>query len=301
MNIDSCSIAFVGLGEAASTIISGWGDQRKKQIKAFDIKLQSNDTREEIISRASKLNIRVKFSLDELVKDADLIFSTVTANQAFKVARDSSLFLKENVYFFDLNSCAPSSKKKSCESIEKNGGCYIDVAVMAPVYAKKHLVPLLISGDKASHAHAILEKLPMDIKIIKGPVGRASSIKMVRSILVKGLEALTAECALAAVEADVLDEVFHSLSAEHPYFDIVNHSIYNFERSLSHGKRRAEELKEVSKMLEDLRLASHMSKATAIWQSNIGLLGKTNSMSEIKENFVSFAKQLSAELRDIEE
>ena len=142
---------------------------------------------------------------------------------------------------------------------------------------------------------------PMDVKIIEGPVGRASSIKMVRSILVKGLEALTAECALAAVEADVLDEVFNSLSAEHPHFNILKHSIYNFERSLSHGKRRSEELKEVSKMLEDLRLANHMSKATAIWQNNIGSLEKTNSMSEIKENFVSFAKQLSAELRDIKE
>ena len=124
---------------------------------------------------------------------------------------------------------------------------------------------------------------------------------MVRSIMVKGLEALTAECALAAVEADVLDEVFNSLSADHPHFDIIKHSIYNFERSIFHGKRRAEELKEVSKMLEDLKLANHMSKATAIWQKNIGSLEKTNSMSEIKENFVSFAKQLSAELRDIKE
>ena len=44
-----------------------------------------------------------------------------------------------------------------------------------------------------------------------------------------------------------------------------------------------------------------MSKATAVWQSNIGSLGKRNSNSEIKENFVSFAKQLSAELRDIKE
>ena len=172
---------------------------------------------------------------------------------------------------------------------------------MAPVYAKKHLVPLLISGDKASQAHAILGKLPMDTKIIEGPVGRASTIKMVRSIMVKGLEALTAECALAAVEADVLDEVFNSLSAEHPHFNILKHSIYNFERSLSHGKRRSEELLEVSKMLEDLRLANHMSKATAIWHNNIGSLEKTNSMSEIKENFVSFAKQLSAELRDKKE
>ena len=200
-----------------------------------------------------------------------------------------------------LNSCAPSSKKSACKSIETNGGGYVDVAVMAPIYQKKNLVPLLISGDKAFQAHALLEKLPMDVKIIVGPVGRASTIKMVRSIMVKGLEALTAECALAAVEADVLEEVFNSLSAEHPHFDIIKHSIYNFERSISHGKRRAEELKEVSKMLEDLRLANHMSKATAVWQSNIGSLGKTNSNSEIKENFVSFAKKLSSELRDIKE
>ncbi len=301
MSIDDYTIAFIGLGEAASTIISGWGNLRNNQIKAYDIKLHSIETREEIVARADKLNIFIKSSLKELVRDSDLIFSTVTADQATNVARESSQFLKEGVYFFDLNSCAPSSKKKSCKSIEANGGCYVDVAVMAPVYAKKHLVPLIISGDKAFHAHAILEKLPMDVKIIEGPVGKASSIKMVRSILVKGLEALTAECALAAVEADVLDEVFNSLSAEHPHFDIIKHSIYNFERSLSHGKRRSEELKEVSKMLEDLSLANHMSKATAIWQNNIGSLEKTNLMSEIKENFVSFAKQLSAELRDINE
>ena len=301
MSIDNYTIAFIGLGEAASTIISGWGNLRNNQIKAYDIKLHSIETREEIVARANKLNICIKFSLKELVKDSDLIFSTVTADQATNVARESCQFLKDGVYFFDLNSCAPSSKQNSCKSIEANGGCYVDVAVMAPVYAKKHLVPLLISGDKASQAYAILEKLPMDIKIIEGPVGRASSIKMVRSILVKGLEALTAECALAAVEADVLDEVFHSLSCEHPHFDIFKHSIYNFERSLSHGKRRAEELKEVSKMLEDLKLTNHMSKATASWQNKLGSLEKTNSISEIKENFVSFAKQLSAELRDIKE
>ena len=301
MSIDSYTIAFIGLGEAASSIISGWGNLRNNQIKAYDIKLHSVETKEEIIARAKELNIRIKLSLHELIKGSDLIFSTVTADQALKVAREACHFIKDGAYFFDLNSCAPSSKKSACKSIETNGGGYVDVAVMAPIYAKKNLVPLLISGDKAFQAHAILEKLPMDVKIIEGPVGRASTIKMVRSIMVKGLEALTAECALAAVEADVLDEVFNSLSAEHPHFDIIKHSIYNFERSISHGKRRAEELKEVSKMLENLGLANHMSKATAVWQSNIGSLGKKNSNSEIKENFVSFAKQLSSELRDIKE
>ena len=301
MNIDVCSIAFIGLGEAASTIISGWGDHRNKQIQAFDIKLQESDMKEEIISRASKLNIGLQFSLKDLIRDADFIFSTVTADQALHVAREVSPFLRDKAYFFDLNSCAPSSKQKSCRSIESNGGFYVDVAVMAPVFAKKHLVPLLISGGKAAKALAVLEKLPMNAKVIDGPVGRASSVKMVRSIMVKGLEALTAECTLAAVEADVLDEVFASMSDGHPYFDILTHAMYNFERSLSHGKRRAEELEEVSKMLDELRLTNQMSKAAAIWQKKLGSLEKPSFISDIKTEFHSFAKELSTDLRDIKE
>ena len=301
MDIDVCSIAFIGLGEAASAIISGWGDHRNKQIKAFDIKLQESDTKEEIISRASKLNIGLKSSLKDLVRDADLIFSTVTADQAVTVAREASSSIRDKSYFFDLNSSAPSSKQRSCKSIETNGGCYVDVAVMAPVSAKKNLVPLLISGGKAANALTALEKLPMNARVIDGPVGRASSVKMVRSIMVKGLEALTAECAIAAIEADVLDEVFVSLSEGHPYFDISTHAMYNLERSLSHGKRRAEELKEVSKMLDDLGLINHMSRAAAFWQKKLGSLEKSSSISDIKSEFRSFAKQISTDLREIKE
>ena len=301
MEIDVYSIAFIGLGEAASAIISGWGDNRSKQIQAFDIKLQESDTKEEIISRASKLNIGLKSSLKDLVKDADLIFSTVTADQALTVAKEASSFMRDKAYFFDLNSSAPSSKLRSCKSIETNGGCYVDVAVMAPVFEKKNLVPLLISGGKAANAMDALEKLPMNARVIDGPVGRASSVKMVRSIMVKGLEALTAECTIAAIEADVLDEVFASLLEGHPYFDISTHAIYNLERSLSHGKRRAEELREVSKMLDDLRLMNHMSKATASWQKKLGSLEKSSPILDMKSEFRSFAKQISTDLREMKE
>ena len=301
MDIDVCSIAFIGLGEAASAIISGWGDHRNKQVQAFDIKLHESDTKEEIISRASKLSIGLKSSLQDLVRDADLIFSTVTTDQALAVAREASSFMRDKAYFFDLNSSAPSSKQRSCKSIETNGGCYVDVAVMAPVSAKRNLVPLLISGGKAVDALTALEKLPMNARVIDGPVGRASSVKMVRSIMVKGLEALTAECAIAAIEADVLDEVFVSLSEGHPYFNISTHAMYNLERSLSHGKRRAEELKEVSKMLDDLGLINHMSRAAAFWQEKLGSLEKSSSISGIKSEFRSFAKQISTDLREIKE
>ena len=95
MSIDSYTIAFIGLGEAASSIISGWGNLRNNQIKAYDIKLHTVETKEEILARAKELNIHIKASIQELVEDSDLIFSTVTADQALKVARESCHFIKD--------------------------------------------------------------------------------------------------------------------------------------------------------------------------------------------------------------
>lgn len=97
---------------------------------------------------------------------------------------------------------------------------YVDVAVMEPVYPKQLDVPLLISGQWSGDVLDILAQLSLNFRIIEGAVGRASSIKMVRSIMVKGLEALTAECALAAHAADVMDEVFPSLRDGHPNIDV---------------------------------------------------------------------------------
>ena len=106
-----------------------------------------------------------------------------------------------------------------------------------------------------------------DLRPFRGDtVGRASSIKMVRSIMVKGLEALTAECALAAVAAGVADDVFPSLNTGAHPIDVAARATYNFERSFRHGQRRAAEMDEVAKMLSDLGLPNSMATATSAWQ-----------------------------------
>ena len=109
--------------------------------------------------------------------------------------------------------------------------------------------------------------------MVAGEVGAASSIKMIRSVMVKGLEALTAECALAAVAAGVEDEVLGSLMKSHPGTDWPARVAYNFERAIIHGKRRAAEMEEVAKTLADLRLPADMARATVDWQRRIADTG----------------------------
>lgn len=266
-------IAFIGLGEAAGAIISGWGAVRGHQIRAFDIKSLDENTAPEIESRAKELGIFAAPTAREALDGAELVFSTVTADQAVTAAESYAPHMGRDALWCDLNSCAPHSKRRASEIIESAGGRYLDVAVMAPVYPKQNMVPCLLSGPEAEQARAVLEALPMAVSVAGGDVGRASSIKLVRSIMVKGLEALTAECALAAAAAGVADDVFPSLKDGPPKIDVPTRAAYNLERMTVHGVRRAAEMDECAAMLKHLGLPSAMAEGTAAWQRSVAAIG----------------------------
>lgn len=267
------NIAFIGLGEAATALISGWGPTMAAQITGYDIKSDDPATATEIESRSADLGIRACRNLADAVQTADIVFCTVTADQAVAVAQAASEALRDGTLWLDLNSCAPSSKAEAADIINAAGGRYVDVAVMSPVYPKQNMVPLLLSGPVAQEAAQSLSQLPMAPRIVNGPVGAASSIKMIRSIMVKGLEALTAECTLAAVAAGVEDEVFASLNKSHPGREWEAQAAYNFERAIVHGERRAAEMEEVCKTLADLGLPADMAASTVKWQRSIAQAG----------------------------
>ena len=275
-------IAFIGLGEAASAFISGWAKARAASIKAFDIKSLHDGTAPEIADRAKALGIEATISAKGALAGAELVFSTVTADQAVAAAESYSPLLSNNALWCDLNSCAPQSKRQASDIIRDAGGRYLDVAVMAPVHPKKNMVPCLLSGPEAEGARRVLEALPMSVSVVGTEVGHASSIKLVRSIMVKGLEALTAECALAAAAAGVADNVFPSLKDGHPGIDVPTRAAYNFERMTIHGVRRAAEMDECAKMLAHLGLPNAMAAGTADWQRKIASarlqIGKDESL-----------------------
>ncbi len=110
---------------------------------------------------------------------------------------------------------------------------------MAPVHPKRHETPILLSGPEAEAALPVLTSLGMLPRVTGVRVGEASSIKMLRSVMIKGLEALTAEAMLAARKAGVEGAVIASLQASDPGIDWEKRSAYNLERMMVHGERRA--------------------------------------------------------------
>jgi 3-hydroxyisobutyrate dehydrogenase-like beta-hydroxyacid dehydrogenase len=235
----SRSIAFIGFGEAARAFLDGWRAEPGfgARICAYDIKTDSLDPAVRAGKRAdyAAANIVGVSSAPEAVAGAEAVFSVVTADQAHEAALAALPGLMKDALFFDCDSCAPQTKARTAAHVEAAGGRYVDVAVMAPVHPRLHRTPLLISGPHAEAAAPALAALAMSARIHEGPVGAASAVKMIRSIMMKGLEALVCECVLAGRRAGVVETVLDSLDNTYPGFDWKKRSAYMLERVMTHG------------------------------------------------------------------
>ena len=269
----SKQISLIGFGEAAQAFCKGWGQEVSGAVKAYDIKCRNGDTEEQLKADYASFGVESCANIANCISEAVIIFSLVTADQAFIAGELASKHISKNCFYFDCNSCAPDTKRAISSLIENAGGRFVDVAVMAPVCPALHKVPLLICGPNASEANLEFSKLSMKAEIVAGDIGKASSIKMVRSIMVKGLEALVAECVLAGRKAGVEDVVLDTLEKSYPGFNWKERAAYMMERMMVHGPRRAAEMREVALTVQQLGLDNSMSNATANWQQSIGDLG----------------------------
>ncbi len=271
---DITTIAFIGFGEAARAIGKGLqSEDGSLLLRAYDIKTDREMTAPSMRADYAAAGVAGAESAAEAVAGADIVFSTVTADQAGAAAETVAAAKLNGALFLDCNSCAPEVKRASAARIDAAGGRYVDVAVMAPVHPRLHRTPCLLSGDHAQDAGAAMRALGMDVQLAEGPVGAASTRKMVRSIMIKGLEALTVECMLAARKAGIEDDILASLESSFPGFGWAERAPYMLERVMTHGIRRAAEMREVARTVEDLGLAAPMAKATVMLQQEIGELG----------------------------
>lgn len=267
------TIALLGFGEAAGALLEGWPTVDRRKVRAFDIKSERPETRSGMEARYTRLGVSGCVSVASALEGADLVLSLVTADQALTAASAAAPHLRPGALYIDGNSCAPETKREASRRIKASGGRYVDMAIMAPVHPNRHLTPVLLSGCDADVAHLALESLGMRPKLAGKEVGQASVIKMLRSVIIKGLEALVAECMLSARRAGVEEAVLASLQESDPGIAWKARVSYNLERMMVHGVRRAAEMREVAQTVAQLGLPNRLSHAIAEWQHEIGTLG----------------------------
>lgn len=250
-------ITLIGFGEAGSSFADAvrWnGTTRVFDVLPVDI---------------GSTSVVICKTLAEAIEGSPIVISVVTADAAIDAAREAAHHIKPGALYFDMNSVSPGSKREAAAYVEAAGGRYVDAAIMAPVQPLLMAVPLLLSGPHAINGQDTLAELGFtDIRIVGDDVGRASTIKMLRSVMYKGVEALTAECLLACEMAGVTDEVLGSFGN-----DWVTGADYRLDRMLVHGTRRSAEMSESVRTLVELGIEPLMTRGTVERQAQFGALG----------------------------
>ncbi len=266
------ALCFIGFGEAGQAIAAGLRQASGvERIAAWDI-LFPHAAGERLLRAGAAIGVRCAPTAAAAVAEADIVVSAVTAAASVDAAQSVKAHLAGQPFVLDINSVSPGRKQETARLLGETAR-YVDVAVLAPIYPARHQTPLLLAGPHTDAVAPILAALGMHATVDGADVGAAAAIKMVRSVMIKGIEALTLECFLAAARAGVVDEVAASLKNNYPGLDWSKVIPYNLERMASHGERRAAEMEEVAETLRELGVEPLMTSATVKRQREMGQIG----------------------------
>jgi 3-hydroxyisobutyrate dehydrogenase-like beta-hydroxyacid dehydrogenase len=232
-------------------------------VSGYDALLKDPAAAPAIRNRIASMEIAGCSSFAQACREASIILSAVTANASRKVAGEASRYLKAGQFFFDINSVSPSAKRASAEAVDRSGAAYVEGAVMAPVGPSGIAVEILLADARAEEFAAILRPAGMNLEVVAATIGKASAIKMCRSIMIKGIEALVIECFVTARSYGIEDDIIESLNRSFPGTDWEKRGAYMTSRVLQHGRRRAAELREVAATVAEAGLAPRMAPAAA--------------------------------------
>jgi 3-hydroxyisobutyrate dehydrogenase-like beta-hydroxyacid dehydrogenase len=291
------ALAFIGFGEAGQAIAAGLRESGVERLAAWDILFPVGGG-EKLIATAEAIGVRRAASAADAVRGADIVISAVTAAASVDAALSVKDHLAGGPFVLDINSVSPGRKQETARLLG-GGARYVDVAVLAPIHPARHLTPLLLAGPHAETVAPALAALGMRFSIAGPEIGAAAAIKMVRSVMVKGIEALTLECFLAAARAGVVEEVAASLKNNYPGLDWSKIVPYNLERMASHGERRAAEMEEVAATLRELGVEPLMTQATVKRQREMGEIGRQPAVrGTLLERGAEILNAISAAARD---
>jgi 3-hydroxyisobutyrate dehydrogenase-like beta-hydroxyacid dehydrogenase len=288
-------LSFIGFGEAGQAMAAGLREAGADTIAAWDI-LFPHPEGQKLREAGEAAGVRLATSAADAVRNSDIVVCAVTASSSLEAAQSARPHLAGQ-FFLDINSVSPGRKQETAKVLAGQAR-YVDVAVMAPIHPARHQTPLLLAGPHAEEIEPILRGLGMKFTLAGSEVGSAAAIKMVRSVMIKGMEALTLECFMAAARAGVVDQVMASLTKSYP-LDWAKTIEYNLERMATHGARRAAEMEEVAGTLRELGVDPLMATATAERQREMGKIGTQQAVKNtMREGRAAMLHAISAAARD---
>ena len=194
----------------------------------------------------------------EALGACDLVLSCVNGAAAGEIAATVADCDAPGQVLFDFATASPQVKRDAADALRRCGRHYVDVAIMGAVSIGGIETPLLAAGDENAEAVQSARDLLLRAGfklawLAEAKPGDAASLKLLRSVFTKGLEALAVECLVAAEHFGVRPALYEVLS------DVDGTPLPAFlemlvSTHLLHAERRLAEIEQAESQLRDADL-----------------------------------------------
>jgi 3-hydroxyisobutyrate dehydrogenase-like beta-hydroxyacid dehydrogenase len=283
--MDLSKIGIIGYGEVGKIFAAGLKVKTGvTHMAAWDIKFTHEASGGVELLAAKQAGVQACAGMQALCEASSFIISAVTASNTLAVAQEAAKFIRQGTVFLDLNSASPGTKQQCAALIDAAGGDYVEAGVMTSVPPYGTRVPMLLGGKSSPDIASMLLNWELDAKAVSDMIGVASAIKMCRSVMIKGLEALVIESYSTARAYGVEDHMIATLQETFPSIDWTKQGAYFFSRVVQHGKRRAEEMREAARTVNEAGFEPLMASAIADKQQWVADLAKAGVFKDVPQD-----------------
>ena len=253
-------VALLGFGEAGAAIGGGLAEAGA-DVVGYDAADPESGQGRLVQQRATAGGVELATSVEAALAGAQLAISVVVPSAARRVTEAAALALRPGQLLLDLNSVAPSLKRALAAIVEPTGAAFVEGAILAAVPPRRHQVPIVLAGPEAHRVVAILGPLGATIEVLGPEIGACAALKMQRSLVVKGIEALFVECIAGSEQYGITGRLLDSLEETFPGAGWREMATYLTSRTALHAARRSHELAEVATALSEIGVEPIMAAA----------------------------------------
>jgi 3-hydroxyisobutyrate dehydrogenase len=250
-------IAIIGAGEVGRTYAQAVAEQSLHTVMLCD-----PYPSEQTLRFAGEAGLELYRQAGTWLADADRVWLCVTGDLALSACRDLLSYVSPLTMLVDLTTAAPNDKQTAFDLAAERGIQYVDAVILGAIALTGAATPLLAAGPAGEEAMRDFARLGAPVRVLpQASAGDAATLKLLRTILTKGLEALAVECLVAAEKQGVRTELYDAMR------DVDAAGFANFldmlvRTHIQHAERRWHEVQRAQAQLTSLGLPATMLSAS---------------------------------------
>jgi L-threonate 2-dehydrogenase len=169
-------------------------------------------------ARAEKAGAVPVSTDDEFVRQSDVILSIVPPGDAVALAERFAPAIKRagrKLVYVDCNAVSPQTAQRIGDVLQETGCVYVDAGIIGPPPSATARTIFYASGPGAKE-FARLGDHGLTVRVMEGPSGAASAMKLSYAGITKGCTAIGSAMMLASTRGGTADALLQELSESQP-------------------------------------------------------------------------------------